>query len=198
MKLFYRTMIMAIAALSYTNIANATNYEITPFVGHNISDSIDSAISTNSLSISNDTSYGLGFAWQNGPNGQGQVLVNYVSHDYKSDLDNKNHQLNITYAHFNGVALYRQANYMTTLSLGLGGAYFDTDNGGKTYPSFTIALGTRYSINKQWEFITELRSFATLTDKEDKLFCQQTNCTAQFSDATWVETNLAMGLAYKF
>ena len=198
MKPFYSTLILAITALLYSTTTYASTYEITPYVGYNVSDSIDSAATSNSLSISNDTSYGLGFAWQSGPNGQGQVLINYVGHDYKSDLDNKNHSLNITYAHFNGVAMFRQQNYITTLSLGLGGAYFDTDADDKLYPSLTVALGTRYDMNEQWAFITELRSYASLTDKKDNLFCQQSSCSAQFSDAAWIETNFSMGFAYKF
>jgi len=198
MKQFYSIIMLIIVTFALSNKANASTYEITPYVGYNISDSIDNAVATNNLPISNDTSYGLGFAWQSGPNGQGLVLLNYVSHNYKSDTDNKNHSLNITYAHFNGVAMFRQQNYITTLSLGLGGAYFNTDADSQLYPSLTIALGTRYEINDNWAFVTEVRSYATLTDKKDNLFCQQSTCFAQFNDSAWVETNLAMGLAYKF
>ena len=198
MKQFNITIITVLMVLLYSYTAQANTYEITPYLGYSVSDNIDSAATNTSLSISNDTNYGIGFAWQNGINGQGQVLVNYVSHDYKSDLDNKNHSLNITYAHFNGIAMFRQENYITTLSLGLGGGYFDTDADNKLYPSLTIALGTRYEINNNWAFITELRSYATLTDKKDNLFCSQDICSAQFSDALWIESNLSVGLSYKF
>lgn len=59
----------------------------------------------------------VGIAWQESPNGQGQILLNHVSHNFSGE-DKIKYSLNIIYAHFNGIALFRQQNYTTTMSLG--------------------------------------------------------------------------------
>ncbi len=176
--------------LSYNTYSN--EYEITPFVGYTYSDSLAAT------SPSDDRNYGIAFSWQDSPNGQGSVLINYVSHDYQSATDNLTHSFDIIYAHFSGVAQFRQQDYVTTVSLGIGGAYFDTENNTDIYPSLTAAIGTRYEFSDALALVTELRGYASLTDKDNNLFCNANVCSAQFEDATWVETNLSVGIAYRF
>ena len=108
-------------------------------------------------------------------------------------------QLDITYAHFNGVALFRQQNYVTTLSLGVGGAYFDAEQGSEeVYPSASISFGTRYEFEDNMALVTELRAYATLIDDEDALFCQQEVCSANFTDSLWIDSSISIGIAIKF
>jgi hypothetical protein len=185
------TLIAGVLSLLTYNAIGA-DYEITPYVGYNFSDDLSTT------SASDDTSLGLAFSWKDGPSGQGSVLVNYVSHDYKDSADNTNHSFDIIYTHFSGIALFRQQNYVTTLSLGIGGAYFDTASNSDIYPSLTAAIGTRYEFSEEFALVTELRGYASLTDKDNDLFCEDTVCSAKFEDATWVETNLSVGIAYRF
>ena len=189
-------LILSTLCLFFTN--QAYSFEITPYIGYSYSDNIDSTVSNNKLMVSNNNSYGLAFAWQNGSDGQGMILVNSSKHNFHSDLDNKTHSLNIVYAHFNGVAQFRQQNYITTFSIGLGGAYFKRDKNSNLYPSLTVAFGTRYQLSKNMAFVTELRGYATLTKNKDNLFCQNSSCSAQFSNATWIDSNVSMGITYKF
>jgi hypothetical protein len=140
----------------------------------------------------------VGIAWQENVNGQGQILLNRVSHNFISN-NQANHELDITYAHFNGIALYRQQNYVTTLSLGLGGAYFDAKQGSEeVYPSASVAFGTRYEFSQKMALITELRAYATLVDEDDAMFCQQGICSANFSDSLWIDSSISLGIAIKF
>jgi len=196
MKLHALTML--IVCLIFANNINANEYEFTPYVGYTYSDNLNGDISGEQLSISNDTNFGFSFAWQNGPNGQGMVLLNKVSHDYKSDLDNQTHSFDVIYAHFNGVAMFRQDKYITTVSLGAGGAYFDTDSSSKMFPSVTAAFGTRYEISDQFAFVTEIRGYASLTNKANDLFCQSSLCSAKLSNSAWLETSISAGITYKW
>ena len=140
----------------------------------------------------------VGIAWQENVNGQGQILLNRVSHNFISN-NQANHELDITYVHFNGIALYRQQNYVTTLSLGLGGAYFDAKQGSEeVYPSASVAFGTRYEFSQKMALITELRAYATLVDEDDAMFCQQGICSANFSDSLWIDSSISLGIAIKF
>ncbi len=189
--LFYTGFITSSAAL-------AKGYELIPFLGYSASNALSSDTSKTRVPVSNDASYGLAFAWQAGPNGQGMILVNVIDHTYQNDLDNNNHALDIIYSHFNGVAQFRQQNYVTTVSLGVGASYFKTDNNNGFYPSLTAAIGTRYEISPRFAIVTELRSYATLIGKNNNLFCQTGSCTAKFGGTTWLESNLSVGLAYKF
>ena len=176
----------------------AGDYEVTPMVGQMFSPDLASSDSSKTLSVSDDLHIGLAIAWQDTPNGQGQILINTVSHDFNSELDNQRHSLDIYYAHFSGVAQFRQQNYVTTVSLGAGGAYFDTGKEEEIYPSLTAAIGTRYEVADNIALVTELRAYASLTDEENSMFCQGDSCTAAFDGAVWVDTAISVGVAYKF
>lgn len=180
----------------------ATQYEITPYVGKVSSSDLTVPDSTTSVSLDSATTYGLGFAWQESPNGQGQILVNYISHDLKlPSEDQANEQtssFDVLYAHFNGIAQFRQRQYITTVSIGLGAARFSTDAGNEISPSFTAALGTRYEISDVASVVTEIRAYASLMQDGDTLFCQEDVCAAEFDDSVWIDTAISVGFSYKF
>ncbi|MBA6326854.1 hypothetical protein H4J46_02655 [Colwellia sp. MB02u-6] len=150
------------------------------------------------IHIDSGNNMAVGIAWQENVNGQGQILLSHVSHDFIGE-NQVNNELDVTYAHFNGIALYRQQNYVTTLSLGLGGAYFDAEQGSEElYPSASVAIGTRYEFSQQIALVTELRAYATLIDEDDAMFCQQDICSANFSDSLWIDSSISVGIAIKF
>jgi hypothetical protein len=196
-----KTIIQSIAVLSamtFMSNCDAEEYEVTTFVGKMYSSDVIGVDGTD-INVDEGNNFGVAFAWQDSPNGQGQVMLNYVSHDFFSPLAQSNDSLDILYAHFNGVAMFRQAQYVTTMSLGLGGAYFDADNGSEElYPSASIAFGTRYEFSATMALVTELRAYATLIDEDDQLFCRNDNCTANFDDSLWIDSTISIGLAIKF
>jgi len=189
-----------VSVLLFTSSFTAwsADWEITPFVGKMFSTDITNADGESSLSLNDSANYGIALAWQDSPNGQGQILFNYASHDFDSALDNQNYSLDVLYAHFNGVAQFRQHGYVTTVSLGLGGAYFDTDFGEELYPSLTVAFGTRYEFSDNIAFITEVRGYASVVEKDNDLFCRDDVCAAQIDDALWIETTISVGISYSF
>ncbi|NQY65627.1 MAG: hypothetical protein HRT38_18350 [Alteromonadaceae bacterium] len=189
--------VLMIPTRSLAETSAQKGVEITPFFGKMFSSKLD-GVDGNELSVDADPNFGIAFAWQDNQNGQGQVLLNYVRHNFESDVTNQQHSFDVIYAHFNGIAQYRQHNYVTTVSLGLGGAYFKTDESETFSPSVTIALGTRYEFSANLSLITEIRTYASLIDNNDDSFCKNEVCSAQFQDATWVETSLSLGIAYKF
>ncbi|NQY37938.1 MAG: hypothetical protein HRT37_23920 [Alteromonadaceae bacterium] len=172
-------------------------YEITPFIGKMFSPKLDGD-NGSELSVDSDPNFGIAFAWQDNQNGQGQLLLNFARHNFDSDVTNQQHSFDVIYAHFNGIAQYRQHHYVTTISLGLGGAYFKTDENETFSPSVTAALGTRYEYSPNLALVTEIRAYASLIDDNDDSFCKNEVCSAQFSDAMWVETSLNVGFAYRF
>lgn len=176
----------------------ASDFEITPFIGQMFASNVDSTIDGSKLSLDKGTNLGISFAWQDTPNGQGQVLLNFVSHDFNSPLDNQEHSLDIIYAHFSGIAQFRQQHYVTTFSLGLGGAYFDVDSENDLYPSLTAAIGTRYEFADNLALVTEIRGYMSLIKENEQLFCQDGLCSAKFNETLWTETTLSVGLAYSF
>jgi len=175
---------------------SANEFEITPFFGQMYGSDLIAIDNETTISVDSATNYGIAVAWQESPNGQGQILLNVLSHDFTSEFGDDS--LDIIYAHFNGVAQFRQQSYVTTVSLGLGGAYFDAIGGQELYPSATIAFGTRYEFSENLSLITELRGYASLVDEKDNIFCKSENCSAQFDDTLWVDTTISIGFAYKF
>jgi len=188
---------LCIVTLTSTTIV-ATEFEITPFFGQMFASDLVQADEQTTLSVDSGTNIGIAIAWQDSPNGQGQIMINSVSHDFTSNLDSTNHTIDIIYTHFNGVAQFRQQAYVTTVSLGLGGAYFDSEGGKELYPSASIAFGTRYEFSDNLSFVTELRGYASLVDDEDQMFCQESICSAKFDGSLWVDSTISVGIAVKF
>ncbi|WDE06518.1 hypothetical protein SG34_006250 [Thalassomonas viridans] len=187
-----------ISALLPVGTAGANGFEITPFIGQMYSTDINGSDGSSELSVSDDPHLGFAFSWQATNQGQGQILINAVNHDFTSDLDQQEHSIDIIYAHFSGVAEFKQQSYSTTVALGVGGAFFDADNGSSLYPSITTAIGTRYEFSKNLSLVTELRLYASLTDEDDDILCQSDTCIASFDGALWLDSAISVGIAYRF
>lgn len=186
-----------ICSLLVANSVLANKYEVSVMAGQMYSSDLVASDNTD-ISVDSGNNIAIGVAWQADVNGQGQILLNRVSHDFTSE-NAVNSSLDITYAHFNGVALFRQENYVTTMSLGLGGAYFDAEHGSEElYPSATISFGTRYEFSDAMAIVTELRAYASLIDEDDAMFCQQEVCAANFEDSLWIDSTISIGIAIKF
>lgn len=176
---------------------NAEQYEFSPLIGYMAASDLQFS-NTETLSVDDNVNVALGIAWQKSANGQGQILINATSHDYVNPVSGQNQRLDIVYAHFNGIAQFKQQGYMTTVSFGLGGAHFNGEADSVLYPSSSIALGTRYQLSTNWAFITELRAYASLVDEQDNIFCAEASCALQFDDSLWIDTTISLGLAVKF
>jgi len=185
-------------ALLLSSSAHASDIEITPFIGQIFSSELVSSVDALDIAVDDASHYGLAIAWQDSRNGQGQILINTASHDFISSKDLQKHSFDVTYAHFSGVAQFRQRNYVTTVSLGLGGAYFQTDNKDQAYPSLTIAFGTRYELSKNFAIVTELRGYASYIEDDNQLFCEGASCHALFEESMWLEGTISVGFAFKF
>jgi len=197
-----------------SNHSYATGLEISSYVGYTFSPSLANADNTvnsaTTLSVDDNINFSLGFAWQENTakrtknQGQGQILINYISRDFTGADITDNQQNNVThsfdtlYVHFNGVSFIQESGYITTISLGVGASYFDSDFDSAIYPSLSTAIGTRHELSSQLTFITEIRAYATLVKDDDPLFCQQERCVAHFDDAIWFDANISVGLAYSF
>jgi len=197
---------------------NAAELEISSYLGYTFSPSLASADNNSTISVADKINFSLGFAWQESTakiaesQGQGQLLINYISRDFtgadiksspqsnlQSNQQNKViHKFDTLYVHFNGVSFIQESGYSTTVSLGFGASYFDSEFNDAIYPSLSTAIGTRHELLPQLTFITEVRAYATLVKDDEPLFCQQDNCVAYFDDALWFDTNISIGLAYSF
>jgi hypothetical protein len=198
------SFIFAVVISSFSLILPSPSYagdiEITPYFGQMFSSDIVNSSNGIDLAVDDATYYGLAIAWQDSPNGQGQILINTASHNFISSTDLQEHSFDISYAHFSGVAQFRQRNYVTTVSLGLGGAYFETDNKDEFYPSLTIAFGTRYELSKNFAIVTELRGYASYIENDNLLFCNDTatSCHALLEESIWLEGSISIGFAFSF
>jgi hypothetical protein len=196
---FVFSIIISAAALLVTLTTYARDIEITPFIGQmSSSDLIATQGDGTDLVVNGTNNYGLAIAWQDSPKGQGQILFNTVNHDFISTLDLQEHSFDVTYLHFNGVAQFKQRYYVTTVSLGIGGTYFDTENKNEIYPSITLAFGTRYELSKTFAIVTELRGYASYIEEDNQLFCEGTTCHALLENSMWLEGSISIGFAVKF
>lgn len=194
---FNKVLITLCCAL-FSLSAQANDLEITPMFGYTFSPKLNSGDNTTELPTTDESNVGLAFSWQDSPAGQGQILINFISRDFTDDIDQSTHSFDTLYAHFNGVAFYKERNYITTFGIGIGATYFKSDFDSIVYPSLTIALGTRYKFSNNLAFITELRAYATLTKDDDSIFCQNGTCLANFDGAVWLDSQVSIGLAYSF
>jgi len=180
--------------------AQAKDFEITTLLGYTFSPKLTSIDADNAVSIptTDEANIALAFSWQDSATGQGQILVNYISRDFTDNINQSKHSFDTLYAHFNGVAFYKERNYITTVGMGIGATHFKSDYNSATYPSITISVGTRYEISNNLTFVTELRAYATFTKDDDTVFCQNNSCLAHFDGAIWIDSQVSMGLSYSF
>lgn len=190
--------VLGLVTLLASSSAIATHLEVTPYIGKMFSSDITNSITNEDITVDSDTHLGISVAWQDTKNGQGQILLNYASHDFKVDEDSKSQSVDILYLHFNGVAQFRQRDYVTTFSIGLGGARFSGDGGSEISPSFSASLGTRYELSPVASIVTELRGYASVMQDGDTLFCKDEICAPQYNDTLWIQTSISIGYAYKF
>lgn len=192
-------LLTAVGALTLITTASlATEYEVTPYVGFVSPSDLTIPEASTTVPVDSGTRYGVGVSWQESPNGQGQVLLSYASHDFEAGEDNLTSSFDVLYAHFNGIALFRQKSYITTVSVGLGAARFSGDGGSEVSPSFSAAIGTRYELSDAAAIVTEIRGYASLMQDGDTLFCQNELCSAEYDDTVWIDTSISVGFAYKF
>jgi len=197
---FICTVVISVTALLLSYSTYAGDIEITPYVGQIFSSDLVNPLDSTDLTVDDASHYGLAIAWQDSPNGQGQILISTASHDFISSSDRQQHSFDVSYAHFSGVAQFRQQNYVTTVSLGLGGAYFETDQKDEFYPSLTIAFGTRYELSKNFAIVTEIRGYASYIEDDNQLFCAGGGnaCHALLEESMWLEGSISVGFAFKF
>ena len=196
---FFFSIVMSAVVLLVTLTTHARDLEITPFIGQmSSSDLMSNQDNGIDLAVDGANNYGLAIAWQDSPKGQGQILFNTVRHNFISTSDLQEHSFDVTYLHFSGVAQFKQRYYVTTVSLGVGGTYFDTDNKEEIYPSLTVAFGTRYELSKTFAIVTELRGYASYIEEHNQLFCEGTTCHALLEKSMWLEGSISVGFAVKF
>lgn len=198
---------LLLVALFSAGETSAQTLEITPYIDYIISDDLIIEDTEQEVSVDDVASVGLAIAWTESQLGQGQISISYGSYDYETNDaqtgDLVTGEFDLIYAHFSGVAHYRQPNYTTTVSIGLGGTYFSADGGDSSvYPSVTGALGTRYDLSQQLSLVTELRAYGTFAEDDSTVFCQSgvegSSCFAQFDGSFWVDAGIRVGIAYRF
>lgn len=182
-----------------TNL-QAVEFEVAPMVGYTFSPDLTNGKVTQLLSTTNEPNFALALNWHDTESGQGQgqVLINYISRDFTDDIDQSTHSFETVYTHFSGIAFFPEKYYLTTFGFGLGATYFNSDFDDDLYPSLTVSLGTRYTLSDTLTLITEVRGYATFVNDNDTLFCQDDNCYAHFNSGIWFDSQLSIGVAYKF
>jgi hypothetical protein len=183
--------------------AQAGDLEITSMLGYNFSPKLTSADNTIDIATTDEPNVALAFSWQDSTTGQGQILVNYISRDFtdngsSTNMGQSSHSFDTLYTHFNGVTFLKKRNYITTVGMGIGATYFNSDFDSAIYPSVTVTVGTRHEFSNNLSFITELRAYATLTKDDDTIFCQNGTCLAHFDNTIWIDGQISIGLAYRF
>ena len=194
----YLSPLIATYLLAFSQFSAATEFEIMPLVGYTFSPELNNGENTASIPTTDEQNFGLAFSWQESAKGQGQILVNYITRDFTNDVDQTTHSFDTLYAHFNGVAFFKEKRYTTTVGIGIGATYFDTEYDDAIYPSLTASLGTRYEFSDNLALITELRAYATIAKSDDSSFCSGDSCLAQFDGGIWVDTQVSIGIAYRF
>ncbi|MBL4941658.1 MAG: hypothetical protein JKY81_08335 [Colwellia sp.] len=189
---------MFFCALCFSINLQAVEFEVTVLAGQTFSPDLANGDNNSSFTTTDEPNIALALAWQESLTGQGQILINYISRDFTDDINQPTSSFDTLYTHFSGVAFFKDRNYITTVGLGIGATYFNSDFDEVIYPSLTVAVGTRYEFSDSLAFITELRAYATLTDDNDTLFCQNDSCLAQFDRAVWFDGQISIGLAYRF
>jgi opacity protein-like surface antigen len=176
---------------------------VTPFVGQHFGTSFETEEDVG-VELSDDTSFGFLVSWDYDPGREGEVLISHSRQDLEISglgLD-QTFATDVTYAHFGGRVWYGLENAIqTSVSGGLGVSYFDSSDDvfdSELKVSAHLGLGAKYQVSEQVAIKADIRVFATFFDSDHSIYCVNGACLVNLQSEIYTQTEIAVGLEYRF
>jgi len=108
----------------------------------------------------------------------------------------------ISYLHFGGrINFTNETPLSSSLGLGVGSTFFISKNSqydNDIALSGSVSWGLRYELSDQWAVKADLRIYGTVLQNNSALLCSNNQCLVKLDGEVYVQTDLMVGIEYKF
>ncbi|TWX68661.1 porin family protein [Colwellia demingiae] len=199
-------MFCALTIISMPTMAKpALEFEITPLIGYRFGGDFDTTQDNinNRIELSDETSYGLLTAWSFDRKRQGEFLISHYNTNFSesSDFSASNTGLGITYAHLGGNVPISEGPIPFYLTGGLGLTHLapnDKQLSNETRFSVNIGLASKIELSERFSLRLDSRVYGTFFNSDSAIFCDVETCAIYISSSIWVQTEVSVGLTYRF
>jgi opacity protein-like surface antigen len=187
--------------------AKDTEFEITPLVGYRFGGDFYARVEEQDrkIKLAEEVSYGGIFAWSLDKDKQGEVLISHYSSNFTelSSLPTPANKdtMSITYAHLGGNVRVSEGSMPIYVLGGFGLTHLSPDDAvfdAETRFSMNLGLGAKAALTENLSLTMNGRVFATFFDSDRNVFCADGACLISIDSDLWLQTEVNVGLAFKF
>lgn len=199
--------IFTISLLTICSIVSSASAEegdyitISAFLGTRLNQDIDNRYGgNNDAKLSSELTEAFAIGWKYDTKAEGQLLFS----NSKQEVSTSGIKFDtyVQYLHLGGKVLFtNETPFSTNIGVGIGVTKFDpTDSryNSKTALSAHMSGGIRYQINDNFALRSDLQLYATRFNGEKNLFCKSNECLVKLDNSFYFQTELLMGIEYKF
>ena len=195
-----------LSIISMPSVAKqALEFEITPLIGYRFGGDFDTSQAEihNRVELNDETSYGLLTAWSYDRTRQGEFLISHYNTNFSesSDFSVSNTGLGITYAHLGGNVSISEGPVPFYLTGGLGLTHLspsDKQLSDETRFSLNVGLASKIDLSERLKLRLDSRVYGTFFNSDSAIFCDAEVCAIYISSNIWVQTEVSVGLTYRF
>lgn len=183
----------------------APNVEVTPLIGYRFGGDFDTTPDKiyNRIELNEETSYGLLTAWSFDRKRQGEFLISYYNINFSGigDFSASNTGLGITYAHLGGNVPISQGPISIYIIGGLGLTHLapkDNKLSDETRFSVNAGLASKVELSERVSLRLDSRVYGTFFNSESAIFCDADTCAVYISSDIWFQTEVSIGITYRF
>ncbi|KGJ90718.1 outer membrane beta-barrel protein [Colwellia psychrerythraea] len=196
----------ALVITSMPSVAKqALNFEITPLIGYRFGGDFDTTRDKvhNRIELSEETSYGLLTAWSFDRKRQGEFLISHYNTNFSAsdDFSASNTELGITYAHIGGNVPVSDGPIPFYVTGGFGLTHLapkDDQLSDETRFSVNVGLASKIELTESLSLRLDSRLYGTFFNSDSAIFCDEENCAIYISSDIWFQTEVSVGLTYRF
>ena len=176
---------------------------ITPYAGQRFGSSFTSESDAN-VDLSNESTAGFSVNWDYGPDAEGEILVSISEQVLEIDQGTTLYAIptDVSYFHLGGRLWFNQDKpIQTSVSGGIGASYFDSDDSAfddELNASMHLALGARYRITEAVAIRGDIRVFGTLFNSDYLIRCIGGACQIKMKSQIYTQTEVVVGLEFRF
>ena len=204
-----RVIVVLACALAFTALPSmakqALNVEITPLIGYRFGGDFDTSKDKvhNRIELNEATSYGLLTAWSFDSKRQGELLISHYNTNFSQsdDFSASNSGLGITYAHIGGNVPISEGPIPFYVTGGFGLTYLDPKDAqlsSETRFSINVGLASKIELSERLSLRLDSRVYGTFFNSDSAIFCDEANCAIYISSDIWFQTEVSVGLTYRF
>jgi hypothetical protein len=183
----------------------ALNVEITPLIGYRFGGDFNTSKEQvhNRVELSEETSYGFITAWSFDSKRQGEFLISHYNSDFSQsdDFSASNTGLGITYAHLGGNVPIADGPIPIYFTGGFGLTHLapkDNALSDETRFSINVGLASKIPLSENLSLRLDGRVYGTFFNSDSAIFCDVETCAIYISSDIWVQSEVSVGITYRF